>query len=58
MVRKYFSKTFARGSYLRLLHNTYDFIDNYVENLRNDKSIKYEHKLKWNEIVSQQVSEC
>lgn len=39
--------------YLRLLHNTYDFIDNYVETLRKDKSIKYEHKLKWNEIVSQ-----
>jgi DNA (cytosine-5)-methyltransferase 1 len=38
--------------YLRLLHNTYDFIDNYVENLKKDKSIKYEHKLKWNEIVS------
>ncbi len=42
--------------YLRLLHNTYDFIDNYVENLKNDKTIKYEHKLKWNEIVSRQVS--
>lgn len=40
--------------YLRLLHNTYDFIDNYVENLKKDKTIKYEHKLKWNEIVSQQ----
>ncbi len=43
--------------YLRLLHNTYDFIDNYVENLKKDKTIKYEHKLKWNEIVSRQVSE-
>jgi len=43
--------------YLRLLHNPYDFIDNYVENLKRDKSIKYEHKLKWNEIVSQQVSD-
>lgn len=29
--------------YLRLLHNTYDFIDNYVENLKKDKTIKYEH---------------
>ena len=38
--------------YLRLLHNTYDFIDNYVENLKRDKTIKFEHKLKWNEIVS------
>ncbi|MEW6408551.1 MAG: DNA methyltransferase [Nitrospirota bacterium] len=43
--------------YLRLLNNTYDFIENYVENLKKDKSIKYEHKLKWNEIVSQQVSD-
>lgn len=41
--------------YLRLLHNTYDFIDNYVENLKKDNTIKYEHKLKWNEIVSQQI---
>ncbi|MEW6066893.1 MAG: DNA methyltransferase [Nitrospirota bacterium] len=38
--------------YLRLLHNTYDFIDNYIENLKRDKTIKFEHKLKWNEIVS------
>ncbi|MFN3739083.1 MAG: DNA methyltransferase [Thermodesulfovibrionales bacterium] len=42
--------------YLRLLHNTYDFIDNYVENLKNDKTIKYEHKLRWNDIVSFQSS--
>jgi DNA (cytosine-5)-methyltransferase 1 len=38
--------------YLRLLHNTYDFIDNYVENLKRDKTINFKHKLKWNEIVS------
>ena len=37
--------------YLRLLHNTYDFIDNYVENLKRDKTIKFVHKLNWNEIV-------
>lgn len=43
--------------YLRLLHNTYDFIDNYVENLKKDTTIKYEHKLKWNEIVSRQTSD-
>lgn len=41
--------------YLRFLHNTYDFIDNYVESLKTDKTIKYEHKLKWNEIVSQHL---
>src|SRR3989337_677318 len=38
--------------YLRLLGNPYEIIDNYVENLRNDTALKYEHKLKWNEIVS------
>lgn len=43
--------------YLRLLHNTYDFIDNYVENFKKDKTIKVEHKLKWNEIISQQVTD-
>lgn len=43
--------------YLRLLHHTYDFIDNYVENLKKDNTIKYEHKLKWNEIVGQQASD-
>ena len=43
--------------YLRLLNNTYDFIDNYVENLKQDTAIKFEHRMKWNEIVSQQVSQ-
>ncbi|HCC68568.1 MAG TPA: DNA methyltransferase [Nitrospiraceae bacterium] len=38
--------------YLRFFHNPYDFTDNYVENLKRDKTIKFEHKLKWNEIVS------
>jgi len=38
--------------YLRLLNDTYDFIDNYVENLKQDTAIKFEHKMKWNEIVS------
>jgi len=42
--------------YLRLLHDPSDFIDNYIENLKRDTAIKYEHKLKWTEIVSQQVS--
>ncbi|MEW6109478.1 MAG: DNA methyltransferase [Nitrospirota bacterium] len=41
--------------YLRLLHNTYDFIENYVENLKVDKTIKYEHKLKWNAIIGQRT---
>lgn len=40
--------------YLRLLHDTDEFINNYVENLKKDKTVKYEHKLRWNEIVGQQ----
>lgn len=38
--------------YLRMLHNPYEFIENYVENLKSDTAIKYEHRLKWNEIAS------
>lgn len=38
--------------YLRFLHNTDNFVDNYVENLKRDKTIKYEHKLKWDQLVS------
>lgn len=38
--------------YLRFLHNTDNFVDNYVENLKKDKTIKYEHKLKWDQLVS------
>lgn len=38
-------------------NSTYDFIDNYIENLKIDKTIKYEHKIKWNEIVSQSLSD-
>ncbi len=38
--------------YLRLLKNTADFIDRYVELLKSDDSIKYEHKKAWNDIVA------
>jgi len=38
--------------YLRLINDTYDFIDNYVNLLELDNAIKYEHKIKWNEIVN------
>lgn len=38
--------------YLRLLRNTDSFIKSYVELVEKDKSIKYEHKIRWNEIVS------
>ena len=38
--------------YLRLLEEPAQFIDNYVENMKIDTTIKYEHKEAWNEIVS------
>ena len=38
--------------YLRLLSNKADFIDKYVELLKSDDTIKYEHKITWNNIIS------
>lgn len=38
--------------YLRLLNNTSEFISNYVNLLEQDSSLKFEHKRKWNDIVS------
>ena len=38
--------------YLRLLSNKADFIDKYVELLKSDDTIKYEHKITWNDIIS------
>ncbi|WP_274854486.1 hypothetical protein [Bacillus methanolicus] len=38
--------------YLRLLDDTYEFIDFYVNNIEVDSTLKFEHKEKWNEIVS------
>jgi len=38
--------------YLRLLTNTKDYINYYVELLEKDSSIKFEHKEKWNVIVN------
>lgn len=37
--------------YLRLLDSTSIFIDNYVTLLEKDKTIKFEHKAKWNELI-------
>ncbi len=37
--------------YLRLLDNTYDFVENYVTLLETDKSIKFEHKERWNQLI-------
>lgn len=38
--------------YLRLLDDTSKFIDYYVENLKNDETLKFQHKKSWNDIVS------
>ncbi|MCM3325047.1 hypothetical protein [Cytobacillus kochii] len=38
--------------YLRLLDDTFEFIDHYVENIETDGALKFEHKEKWNEIVT------
>lgn len=38
--------------YLRLLIDPSDFIDKYVDLLKIDDSIKYQHKVAWNEIIS------
>jgi DNA (cytosine-5)-methyltransferase 1 len=40
--------------YLRLLSDTADFIDCYVECMKVDETIKFQHKTKWNDIVSEQ----
>jgi len=38
--------------YLRLLDNPSDFVDEYVTGLEEDKALKFEHKKRWNELVS------
>lgn len=38
--------------YLRLLDNTFEFIDCYVNLLENDAALKFEHKAKWNQLIS------
>lgn len=39
--------------YLRLLTNTFEFINNYVNLLEDDKALKFEHKERWNKIISE-----
>ncbi len=39
--------------YLRLLTNPFEFIENYVNLLEEDTSLKYEHKEKWNKLISE-----
>ena len=39
--------------YLRMIKNPAEFIDCYVELLKTDKTVKFSHKEKWNEIVAE-----
>lgn len=39
--------------YLRLLDNTFEFIDNYVNLLEADQALKFEHKERWNTLISE-----
>lgn len=41
--------------YLRMIRNPADFIDCYVELLKSDKTVKFAHKEKWNEIVARGI---
>lgn len=39
--------------YLRLVTDPAEFIDKYVELLKIDETVKFQHKIVWNEIISQ-----
>jgi DNA (cytosine-5)-methyltransferase 1 len=39
--------------YLRLLSDTSEFIEKYVNLIKNDTALKFEHKEKWNQIISE-----
>ena len=41
--------------YLRLMNDSAEFIDKYVELLKVDETVKFQHKSVWNEIISQGV---
>lgn len=41
--------------YLRLMNDPAEFIDTYVELLKVDETVKFQHKSAWNEIISQGI---
>ena len=43
--------------YLRMIRNPADFIDRYVELLKSDRTVKFAHKEKWNEIVARGIAQ-
>ena len=44
--------THSLNYYLRLLSDTSEFIENYVNLIEIDTALKYEHKKQWNVIIS------
>lgn len=42
--------------YLRLLKDPAEFIDKYVELMKTDETIKFQHKTTWNDLISEGVS--
>lgn len=41
--------------YLRLVEDPTEFIDNYVEAMKHDNTIKFQHKTIWNDIISGEI---
>lgn len=41
--------------YLRLMKDPAEFIDRYVELLKEDETVKFQHKVAWNDLVSQGI---
>lgn len=41
--------------YLRLVEDPTEFIDNYVEAMKHDNTIKFHHKTIWNDIISGEI---
>lgn len=41
--------------YLRLLKDPAEFIDHYVELLKSDDTVKFQHKIAWNDIISKGI---
>ena len=41
--------------YLRLLSDTAEFIERYVDLLKIDEAIKFQHKTMWNDVVNESI---
>ena len=41
--------------YLRLMNDPVEFVDKYVELLKHDETVKFQHKMVWNDLVSEGV---